>query len=71
MLYDIVLVSATDQHEPAIDIAHTLFKKIFNLFTLAVLDLHCCTWAFSRCYSLAVVLRFLPEVASLVVEHGL
>ena len=41
---------------------------------MAVLDLCCCSWAFSRCgerdYSLVVVLRGLIVVA-LVVEHGL
>ena len=47
----------------------------FNLFFLAALDLHCCTWASSSCgewgYSSLQCLGFSFTVASLVVEHGL
>ena len=45
------------------------------IYFLAVLGLHCCTWAFSSCCEqglLFVVVRgLLIAVASLVAEHGL
>ena len=52
----------------------SLFLNI-NLFILAVLDRHCCVWAFSSCVEwglLFVVVRgLLIAVASLVAEHRL
>ena len=52
-----------------------LFSSILKLinFFLAVLGLHCCegfSLVVSQGYSLAVVLRLLIAVASLVAEHG-
>ena len=42
---------------------------------MAVLGLHCCTWAFSSCSEqgllFVAVRRLLIAVASLVAEHGL
>ena len=44
-------------------------------FFLAVLDLHCCVWAFSSCGEwgllFVAVLGLLIAVASLVAQHGL
>ena len=55
-----------------------LFSKKINKFIylfLAVLVLHCCTWAFSRCGErgllFVAVHGLLIIVASLVAEHGL
>ena len=50
------------------------FIYFFYLF-LAVLGLHCCTWAFSSCDKqgllFVAVCGLLIAVASLAVEHGL
>ena len=43
------------------------FLRLIDLFYfLAVVGLHCCTWAFSSCSA-----RLLIVVSSLLVEHGL
>ena len=51
------------------------FLLFIYLFILAVLDRHCCVWAFSSCVEwglLFVVVRgLLIAVASLVAEHRL
>ena len=51
------------------------FVNLFIYLFLAVLGLHCCTWAFSSCGErglLFVTVRgLLIAMASLVVEHGL
>ena len=51
------------------------FLKLINLFILAALGLHCCTWAFSSCGEWGLlflaVRGLLIAVTSLVVEHGL
>ena len=59
-------------------IASLLFlfeNNLTNLFTLAVLSLHCCSGfspvVVSRAYSLVAVPRLLTAVASLVAEHRL
>ena len=48
---------------------------IIYLLFLAVLGLHCCTWAFSSCGErgplFVAVCGLLIAVASLVAEHGL
>ena len=47
----------------------------FLMYFLAVLGLHCCTWAFSSCGEqgllFVAVCGLLIAVASLVAEHGL
>ena len=54
---------------------HTNFLKNKFILFLAVLGLHCCTWAFSSCGErglfFVAVHRLLIAVASLVVEHEL
>ena len=51
-----------------------LFIYLF-IYLLAVLDLHCCVWAFSSCGEQGLlfveVRRLLIAVASLVAERGL
>ena len=58
---------------PCFPVSLLYFYFIFSF--LAVLGLHCCTRAFSRCGKqgllFIVVRRLLIAVASLVVEHGL
>ena len=51
----------------------TIFQSFIYEFILAVVGLHCCTWAFSSCGKwglLFVAVYGLIAVASLV-EHGL
>ena len=56
------------------DLFFLTLKKIFSLF-LAVLDLHCCTWAFSSCGEWGTLFTegpgLLAVVASLAVERRL
>ena len=54
----------------------SLYLFIYLIYlSLAVLGLHCCTWAFSSCGEwgllFVVVHGLLIAVASLVAEHGL
>ena len=51
---------------------HSNLKTIIDLLVLAVLGLHCCTWAFSSCseWRLSFVAAHrLLVIASLVAQH--
>ena len=67
---------SNQREQNVITIFLSFLKKLFNFYLfLAVLGLHCCTWAFSSCNKqgllFTAVRRLLTVMASVVEKRGL